>query len=392
VTWSVSSGSLPAGLTLGADGVISGTPTDENSGTPFTIQAAYKTKTGQQNYSVLVGAISVSLGSGAITLPTGSFAVPYSQDLKPNVTVQGDAAYAGGAANVTWAVLSGALPAGLALDPSSGIISGTPTARATGAAQVQATYKKKTATQSVSISLNESVKQYTGYRAWSDGTYAASCKEYLVGKTGYFYGGATGDGIYRIDVDGGGSLTPVDVLCDMTTDGGGWTVIQNRVNGAVNFYQGWAAYAAGFGSAATEYWMGNDRIAALTATPSSLRVDMTRYTGVTGYAVYSSFKMSTASDKYRLTLGVYTAGNVGDSFSGTGMQFSTYDNDNDGSTGSCAVVYKGAWWYANCHSSNLNGYYYGGPHSSYADGMDWYTWTGFYEGVTKSAMKVRATN
>ena len=55
-----------------------------------------------------------------------------------------------------------------------------------------------------------------------------------------------------------------------------------------------------------------------------------------------------------------------------GMKFSTFDMDNDmWPTGSCAVDYKGAWWYNFCHLGNLNGAYLGGVHTSMADGVEW---------------------
>ena len=69
------------------------------------------------------------------------------------------------------------------------------------------------------------VQQYSGYRAWSDDSLAASCNEYRTGKVDYAYRGATGDGVYRIDVDGAGGQAPFDVNCDMTTNGGGYTTV-----------------------------------------------------------------------------------------------------------------------------------------------------------------------
>ena len=73
-----------------------------------------------------------------------------------------------------------------------------------------------------------------------------------------------------------------------------------------------------------------------------------------------------------------------------GMQFSTVDQDNDvWSGGQCAQLYKGAWWYKACHDSNLNGHYYGGPHQSWADGVEWKHWTGYYYSLRFTEMKFR---
>jgi len=72
-----------------------------------------------------------------------------------------------------------------------------------------------------------------------------------------------------------------------------------------------------------------------------------------------------------------------------GQKFSTRDQDNDLATDSCAVAFKGAWWYAGCHASNLNGAYLRGNHSSYADGVEWSAWTGAYYSLRFTEMKIR---
>lgn len=72
--------------------------------------------------------------------------------------------------------------------------------------------------------------------------------------------------------------------------------------------------------------------------------------------------------------------------------FSTSDRDNDASVNNCAVIYKGAWWYKSCHESNLNGYYYHGNHTSYADGVEWYHWTGHYYSLRFTEMKIKSAD
>ncbi|XP_065934032.1 angiopoietin-4 isoform X3 [Magallana gigas] len=101
------------------------------------------------------------------------------------------------------------------------------------------------------------------------------------------------------------------VFCDMTTDNGGWTVIQRRVNGSVDFYRNWTEYKNGFGFADHEYWMGNDMLHKLTSLKTQeLRVDMERFNGEKAYAVYSRFSVGDETSKYKLEVQGYS-GNAG---------------------------------------------------------------------------------
>jgi hypothetical protein len=135
VHWSIAEGSLPAGLTLNSNGTLSGTPTASGTSS-FKVMASYKTKAGEQAYQVVVANITVSLGTA--TPPQALVGQAYSYNLKPLLSVTGDAGYTG--AGVTWSVVSSTLPAGLYLT-SDGFVGGTPTAGGTGTITARATYK-----------------------------------------------------------------------------------------------------------------------------------------------------------------------------------------------------------------------------------------------------------
>ncbi|KWA83723.1 hypothetical protein WL29_20360 [Burkholderia ubonensis] len=140
VTWTVVSSTLPTGLSLTADGYISGTPTAGGTGT-LTARATYQGFQGQQAYQVVTLDIKVSLAG--TTLPQGTADEPYSYDLKSLLAVSGDSAYK--VSDVTWSVAAGALPTGLSLDPNTGVISGTPARSGTGSTSfdVKANYRTK---------------------------------------------------------------------------------------------------------------------------------------------------------------------------------------------------------------------------------------------------------
>ncbi|XP_044848698.1 ficolin-1-like isoform X4 [Mauremys mutica] len=181
------------------------------------------------------------------------------------------------------------------------------------------------------------------------------------------------------------------VLCDMETDGGGWIVFQRRVDGSVDFYRDWNSYKRGFGSRLSEFWLGNDNIHLLTSLGTNeLRVDLSDFENNYQFAIFSSFKITGETEKYKLILGAFVNGTGGDSLTiHNHMPFTTQDRDNDLSSSNCATSYKGAWWYRECHSSNLNGLYLRGAHESYADGVNWKTGKGHKYSYKLSEMKFR---
>ncbi|XP_028270497.1 fibrinogen C domain-containing protein 1-like [Parambassis ranga] len=205
--------------------------------------------------------------------------------------------------------------------------------------------------------------------------------------------GVSQDGVYSVfpphDPDG------FMVYCDMTTDGGGWTVIQRREDGSVNFFKGWDAYRDGFGTTTGEHWLGLHRIYSLTRLGGvELRIDMADFDNATAFAHYSDFSVGRDSvnpeeDGYPLSVDGYS-GTAGDALlKHSGMRFTTKDRDQDQSENNCAAYYQGAWWYRNCHTSNLNGQYLRGGHASYADGVEWSSWTGWQYSLRFTEMKIR---
>ena len=71
------------------------------------------------------------------------------------------------------------------------------------------------------------------------------------------------------------------------------------------------------------------------------------------------------------------------------MRFTTFDSDHDTYPGkNCAAWFRGAWWYSNCHDSNLNGLYLVGHHTSFADGIEWGSWHGKYFSLKSTNMMI----
>ncbi|XP_075146268.1 fibrinogen C domain-containing protein 1-like isoform X2 [Haematobia irritans] len=149
------------------------------------------------------------------------------------------------------------------------------------------------------------------------------------------------------------------VECDAHTDGGGWTIIQRRQDGSIDFYRPWDDYKVGFGMIEGEFFIGLEKLYALTNFLGSqeLLILMEHYNETNGNKVtnasakYSSFAIGAECDKYDLKrIGKYS-GTAGDSLQlHVGCKFSTKDQDNDRtSTKNCAEAYMGAWWYNGCH-------------------------------------------
>ncbi|XP_058123434.1 ficolin-2-like [Anopheles ziemanni] len=185
---------------------------------------------------------------------------------------------------------------------------------------------------------------------------------------------------------------PQYAYCDMQYSGGGWLVFQNRFNGQTNFQLTWTLYQNGFGNMQDgEFWWGLDKLYRQTnIAPHELAVVLEDFDGVKVEARYSDFQIGDASENYRMNiLGTYS-GTAGDSmFRCRNMMFSTSDRDNDIWPAACAVTYTGAWWYSDCHDSNLNGQYLRGTFTNRGTGMTWKTFREQFYSVKTTRMLIR---
>ena len=131
--WSLNVGSnpLPAGLTLTASGVITGTPTTAGT-TTITVKVTDSVggiATKQLSLTISpAGVVPISITTTS-PLPAGVIGSTYTLSLTAT----------GGTGTRMWSVSAGSLPTGLTLNPSTGAISGTPTAQETATFTVQVT-------------------------------------------------------------------------------------------------------------------------------------------------------------------------------------------------------------------------------------------------------------
>ena len=203
-------------------------------------------------------------------------------------------------------------------------------------------------------------------------------------------------GLYKVFLgDGEGEFT---VFCDMDLLGGGWTVIQRRIDDTFDFQRTWNEYRNGFGDFNKNFWLGLKKVKRITDTGNcEFYIGLERFSpSTTAYARYGSFSLGSEPSNYKLIISDYdTTSTAGDSLTSHNNQpFSTTDRDNDPSVFHCAQLYKAGWWYKDCHDSNLNGIWYDDgnlANPSVPDGIMWEHWLGDFESVKTSVMAVRRT-
>ncbi|XP_078667880.1 fibrinogen-like protein 1 [Branchiostoma floridae x Branchiostoma belcheri] len=201
-------------------------------------------------------------------------------------------------------------------------------------------------------------------------------------------------GVYTITPRDG--ERPLEVLCDMDTAGGGWTVFQRRFDGSVSFDKPYCDYRDGFGDVRGEFWLGLEAVHQIVSREThDLRIVLGDFEGREAYADYSNFSVSSESDGYRLGLGVYYSGTAGDGF-GVSQKYMMFGSEipldyHKGHTFKVSKPNQG-WWYHRYHSStlsNLNGVYRNVSVSidKISGSIHWVTWS--YYTPKSTCMMVR---
>uniref|UniRef100_A0A803VCE1 Tenascin C n=1 Tax=Ficedula albicollis TaxID=59894 RepID=A0A803VCE1_FICAL len=194
--------------------------------------------------------------------------------------------------------------------------------------------------------------------------------------------GEATSGLYTIYLNGD-RAQPLQVFCDMGEDGGGWMVSMGQGSKSKKTKIIWHQDKHSF------LPTGLENLHKITSQGQyELRVDL-RDKGDTAHAVYERFSVGDAKSRYRLRVDGYS-GTAGDSMTyHNGRSFSTFDKDHDSAITNCALSYKGAFWYKNCHRVNLMGRYGDNSHSQ---GVNWFHWKGHEYSIEFAEMKLRPSS
>ncbi|CAK8686821.1 unnamed protein product [Clavelina lepadiformis] len=215
-----------------------------------------------------------------------------------------------------------------------------------------------------------------------------SLNSFLKECTSIYASGSTSSGIYPIWLKERFQFTYVYCDMDLVSTKKGWTTIQKRMNGEVNFNRGWDDYVRGFGNPRGEYWVGLENIYRLsrqTTTPieggkTSIKVPklgiyLEDWDGFKAFTEYRVFSYWPKTAKYYLH--VYGR-NGSDCFSTAPIlrsEFSTPDVDNTEEYHShCDQNFKSGWWFRWCGDTNLNGPYPKNKQEMSSNNIVWFGW------------------
>ena len=165
-------------------------------------------------------------------------------------------------------------------------------------------------------------------------------------------------GVYTIANFCGVKCSNTRVYCDSSSGGGGWTVIQRRKDGSVEFKnRDWVEYEDGFGNLHGEFWIGLRSMHCLTSQGNwELRIDYQLKNGTKSYLHYNKFTVGAAKNQYPLNISGFDSIGLTDPFDSghplNGMQFSSRDRGNR----YCGLR-DGGWWHRICSYIHLNDAY-----------------------------------
>ena len=208
-----------------------------------------------------------------------------------------------------------------------------------------------------------------------------------------FARGTDTPGVYLLNNFCGNERIKAFAYCDTSNGGGGWLVVQRRQDGSVNFNRIWLEYENGFGKLTGEFWYGLRALHCLTGQGGwEMRMDIKLANGTNIFLQYEQFKVASAKDKYKLTVGGFQGTTTDPMAYHNGMYFTTKDSDNDNAGFyNCASAYgltepNGGWWHNNCWRINLNDYYNHNRSEIYLNNK----W--IYKAPTFSEIKIRPYN
>ncbi|NXX80159.1 ANGL4 protein, partial [Urocolius indicus] len=205
-----------------------------------------------------------------------------------------------------------------------------------------------------------------------------------------FLAGQQSSGIFQVQPAGS---QPFQVYCDMTVEGG-WTVIQRRTDGSVDFDQLWDAYKNGFGDLHGDFWLGLEKIHHLVQEGRyNLLIEMEDWEG-NSQVVQFIFSLGGESTAYTLNLLGPFSGELENAIGDfRQLPFSTRDRDHDlKADTNCAKHLSGGWWFSTCGHANLNGKYFRSiPRQRHErkQGIFWKTWKGRYYPLKSTTMKIQ---
>uniref|UniRef100_U3KBC0 Angiopoietin like 4 n=1 Tax=Ficedula albicollis TaxID=59894 RepID=U3KBC0_FICAL len=205
-----------------------------------------------------------------------------------------------------------------------------------------------------------------------------------------FLAGEHSSGVFQVQPAGS---QPFKVYCDMSAEGG-WTVIQRRMDGSVDFDQLWDAYKNGFGDLRGDFWLGLEKIHHLVQEGKyNLLIELEDWEG-NSQVVQFVFSLGGESTAYTLSLvGPLSAELENAIGEFRQLPFSTRDRDHDlKADTNCAKHLSGGWWFSTCGHANLNGKYFRSiPRQRHErkQGIFWKTWKGRYYPLKSTIMKIQ---